>query len=148
LAFALAAALIACHDATGPAPLHPTATLLSGTWDEQGEVSGSADEWILSVSDTVIAGTGFWSAEACCGGTLQIVGHLHADSIFLAVKTIGNPFQPADEATPFVGTLIAGDEMLVSLVTTDPTARPFRMRKKQTVPSLSSLGRTGQQMIR
>jgi hypothetical protein len=125
-----AAALLACRDVTNPAPLHPTPALLSGTWDEEDEVSGSSEEWALSVNDTIITGNGSWSAEACCGGLLQIVGQLHADSIVLGIKRSGSPFGSPDQSTPYVGTLIAQNEMLVLHVTTDPTARPFRMRKK------------------
>ena len=125
-----AATLVGCRDVTNPAPFHVTPALLSGTWDEEDQVPGSSQEWNLSVDDTVITGTGGVSFEACCGATLQILGRVRADSIVLAITSSGGgPFHSTDQATHYVGRLIAQNEMLVFYVTTDPTATPFRMQR-------------------
>ena len=65
----IAAAVAACSDTLSPSPRN-----VDGTWAEEGEVPGSSNVWTLSVSGTDVVGTGTWSGEACCGGTLAIVG--------------------------------------------------------------------------
>lgn len=64
-------------------PLAPTPALLDGTWATLGEVPGSSEIWSLAAQGTDITGTGTWSGEACCAGTLAIVGTIRGDSVHL-----------------------------------------------------------------
>ena len=56
---------------------------LPGTWMAPFEVAGSDERWTLALSDTVISGTGTWSGEACCYGTVSVTGLLRGDSVHL-----------------------------------------------------------------
>lgn len=86
LAITLAAlAFAGCDDAlTGT--VTPTPSSLNGLWTRAGEVPGSSEQWNLSMTDTVISGTGTWTGEACCNGKLTAVGYVSRDSIHLDVK--------------------------------------------------------------
>ena len=66
-------------------PLAPSPELLDGTWATLGEVPGSSEIWTLTAQGTELAGTGSWSGEACCAGTLSIGGTISGDSIHLDV---------------------------------------------------------------
>ena len=118
-----AALLNGCSDAISPSP-----RILDGTWAEEGEVPGSSNRWTLAVSGTDVTGTGTWSGEACCGGTLAITGYVQGDSIYLAIKTTGSPFVSPDSTTAVVGVLRSSSEMAVSQPTR-PGSLEFRMRK-------------------
>ena len=75
-----------CSDSARPvvAPL----TVLNGTWRQLGEVPGSSEVWTLAVTAAGIAGTGTWTAEACCGGTTAITGAVDASGIHLDVRPV------------------------------------------------------------
>jgi hypothetical protein len=64
---------------------------LAGSWTKLDEVPGSSEHWVLSTQDTVVTGTGTWSAEACCGGTLTASGYVHGDSLHLEVTYLTDP---------------------------------------------------------
>lgn len=85
--------LVACGDGL----LTPTAAQLSGLWSRVGEVPGSSEQWNLSVSDTTITGTGHWTGEACCDGSLTVNGYITADSLHLEVRQF-NSRLPADSS--------------------------------------------------
>jgi hypothetical protein len=61
----------------------PDASTASGTWVALGQVPGSHERWILTVSGGAVQGTGDWSAEACCGGVVTITGTARRDSLLL-----------------------------------------------------------------
>jgi hypothetical protein len=58
---------------------------LGGTWITPNEVPGSSTVWTLSVNGTAVTGTGTWSGEACCGGTIAISGAVTNDEVILDV---------------------------------------------------------------
>jgi len=119
----IAVILAACSDALSPSP-----QLLDGTWRQEGEVPGSSNVWTLTVSEAGITGTGTWSGEACCGGTLAITGHVQGDSIYLAVKTTGSPFISPDSSVAIVAVLRSSTEM-AAFPRATPGSGEFRMRK-------------------
>ena len=61
----------------------PTAKTLQGSWATTDEVPGSGELWDLSVQGSSISGTGSWSGEACCAGTISLAGTITGDSIHL-----------------------------------------------------------------
>jgi len=82
---------------------------LNGSWTELDQVPGSSEHWTLSTKDTVVTGTGTWSGEACCAGTVTVAGYVRGDSVHLLVihvtdpKLSGGPRDPF--ASQFNGTL-------------------------------------------
>jgi hypothetical protein len=91
----IASLAIAC---SGADLLAPTADRLQGTWAATDEVPGSGEAWNLTVQGSEITGTGSWSGEACCSGTITLVGTIVGDSIHIDltfVKTNPPPTIPA-----------------------------------------------------
>jgi outer membrane protein assembly factor BamB len=56
---------------------------LPGTWMAPFAVPGSDERWTLALSGEVVSGTGTWSGEACCSGTVSLTGLLRGDSVHL-----------------------------------------------------------------
>lgn len=82
-------AVFAAFLATGCAADRTTAPDASldanGTWYALGEVPGSSEQWTLTVTGSVVTGNGTWTGEACCGGTVNVIGAAHADSLHLDI---------------------------------------------------------------
>jgi hypothetical protein len=53
--------------------LGPTGSI-SGTWAAPNEIPGSSFILVLTQDGTSVTGTGSWSGEACCQGTMQVAG--------------------------------------------------------------------------
>lgn len=75
-----------CSDSAQPVVVPPT--VLNGTWRQLGEVPGSSEVWTLAVTAAGIAGTGTWTAEACCGGTTAITGTVDAGGVHLDITPV------------------------------------------------------------
>jgi hypothetical protein len=109
----------------------PSTATLNGTWIRPNEVPGSHESWTLAVTGKTIAGTGDWSGEACCGGTIAITGTIANDGVHLdltVVTTVGNP-RPAFHEH-FDGTLTS-ESVLEGLLTPDGvTAAEVRMQRQ------------------
>ena len=85
----MAALLVACLSmACGGDLFAPTATTLQGRWSAVSEIPGSGESWDLSVQGSDITGTGSWSGEACCSGTLSLTGTIVGDSIHLDLTVV------------------------------------------------------------
>ena len=118
---------VACSDATSVPPFPDT---LNGTWTALDQVPGSSAQWNLTVSDTIITGTGTWSGEACCGGTLALNGYTSKDSVHVNITfTITNgvsrpPFHEHFDGVLQSTTLLVGQ---ISLEGGPPG--PTRLRK-------------------
>ena len=95
IAFACAVSINACSSDN---PIELGASTATGTWNAVGEVVGSADQWILTVSGSTVQGTGNWSREACCSGTAAIVGTVRGDSLQLDVTYLQT--QPTPGSAP------------------------------------------------
>lgn len=78
------AAALAC----GGDLLAPSALTLDGTWTRLDEVPGSSERWELSVEGATITGTGTWSGEACCAGSLTLEGTIARDSVHVDVTLV------------------------------------------------------------
>jgi hypothetical protein len=71
--------LVGCGNGLGPA------NDLSGTWAATYPFPGSSLVLNLRQEGTVITGTGTYVGEACCAGTLQVVGTYHRPSVNLSL---------------------------------------------------------------
>lgn len=58
---------------------------LNGLWIRTSEVPGSSEQWQLAVDGPRITGSGTWTGEACCDGTLAVTGTIVDDSIHVDV---------------------------------------------------------------
>jgi len=87
----------------------PSAKTLQGNWAAMDEVPGSGQLWDLSVQGTSINGTGSWSGEACCAGTISLTGTIAGDSIHVdltfVVTSSASPREPFHQH--FDGALIS-----------------------------------------
>jgi hypothetical protein len=131
----LAALLSGCRNSTEPSVIRPTADVVDGTWAEEDEVSGSGEQWSLSVQDTLVTGEGGWSLETCCGGNVTIVGHIRGDSLQLSVTSIRGPggiipsLAGSVTHSEYVAALSSPTEMSVA-APTGPSSTLFRMHKQ------------------
>lgn len=82
---ALACLATAC---SGSDLLRPTPQTLQGRWATANNIPGSGESWNLTVQESAISGTGSWSGEACCAGTLSITGTIVGDSIHLDLTVV------------------------------------------------------------
>ena len=81
LAFiALLSVAAGCADS---GPLSPER--LNGRWAKPDEVPGSSFAWTLAVDGSRVTGTGTWSGEACCGGTIAVAGDVTNGEVRLDV---------------------------------------------------------------
>ena len=101
---------VACSGATGL----PSA--LDGTWQHRDVAFAST--LTLSVEDNAISGTGQWSGEACCAGTVAVTGTVEGN-----IVTLDQVFTATSGALPlppftqhFVGTL-DGHDLLTGTAT-------------------------------
>ena len=85
----LALLSVVCLAACGGSDrIAPTPETLQGSWVAMNEVPGSGERWDLTVEGSAITGTGIWSGEACCSGTLSLVGTISGDSIHLDLTVV------------------------------------------------------------
>ena len=66
----------------------PTPETLQGHWATVNNIPGSGESWDLTVQESAISGTGSWSGEACCAGTLSLTGTIVGDSIHLDLTVV------------------------------------------------------------
>ena len=59
---------IGCADSTAPT------RLVTGTWTHDYQFPGMGFQMTLSAQGNIVSGTGTWSGEACCDGTVSVTG--------------------------------------------------------------------------
>ena len=86
----MAVLFIACLSMAcgGSGLLAPTPAALQGRWSAVSEIPGSGESWDLTVQESAITGTGSWSGEACCAGTMSLTGTIAGDSIHLDLTVV------------------------------------------------------------
>jgi hypothetical protein len=126
-----AIAIVGCgSDAVAPLP----STNLNGTWITADEVPGSSNIWTLTVAGSTVTGTGTWSGEACCGGTIAITGAITNGGVHLdltLLTTVGNPRPPVHEQ--FDGSLTSPD-VLQGVIAIDNGAASTRLVRQPVEP--------------
>ena|SRR5215467_14661340 len=103
----LSVVALACSDSTGL-----SSSTLDGTWVRLNEVPGSSERWDLTVNGSTITGTGTWSGEACCAGTLTVSGAIANGSIHVDVTLVTTGMTRPNVHEHFDGAL-ASPDMLV-----------------------------------
>jgi hypothetical protein len=104
--------VLGCSSSLGPGSI-------DGRWTQDGEPPGSSFEMDLVANGSSISGTGTWSSEACCSGTLAVSGTFDNGSVHLDITeteelpTAGAPIPSRFDGklvlSTLVGTLIVRD---------------------------------------
>ena len=112
--------------------LAPTPETLQGRWSTLNEIPGSGESWDLSVQGSAITGTGSWSGEACCAGTISLTGAISGDSIHLdltfVVTNSANPRAPFHER--FDGALTSRTVLRGTVTNDDGTSGEERLQRQ------------------
>ena len=110
----------------------PSAQTLQGSWAVMDEVPGSGEIWDLTVQGASISGTGGWTGEACCAGTISLTGAIMGDSIHLdltfVVTNSANPRAPFHEH--FDGALTSRTVLRGTVRNDDGTSAVERLQRK------------------
>jgi len=121
--------LAAC---TGSDLVTPTPETLQGRWSTVNEIPGSGESWDLTVQESAITGTGSWSGEACCSGTLSLAGTIAGDSVHLdltfVVTNSANPRAPFHEH--FDGALTSRTVLQGTVRNDDGTSGTERLQRQ------------------
>lgn len=105
--------VLGCSSTLGPESI-------DGRWAQDGEPAGSSFEMDLVASGSSISGTGTWSAEACCSGTLAVSGTFDNGSVHLDIsETEESPTAGATIPARFDGKVLLG-ALVGTLVVRDP----------------------------
>ena len=109
----------------------PSAATLDGTWAREFGFPGSSELWTVVVQGTRITGTGTWTGEACCSGTLTLTGAIinHTIHVDLTLVTTAG-VAGFDRHEQFDGILISSTE-LVGQGSTDGGPPAAERLKKQ-----------------
>lgn len=124
----VASLAIAC----GSDLLAPTADRLQGTWAATDEVPGSGEAWNLTVQGSAISGTGSWSGEACCSGTISLVGTIVGDSIHIDLTFVKTNPPPTSQHSQehFDGVLESATVLRGNISVDGGPAGPVKMHKQ------------------
>ena len=110
----------------------PSAETLQGSWAVMDEVPGSGEIWDLTVQGASISGSGGWTGEACCSGTLSLTGAISGDSIHLdltfVVTNSANPRPPFHQH--FDGALTSRTQLRGTVRNDDGTSAVERLQRK------------------
>lgn len=60
--------MVGCSDSTSP-------QLLNGTWRQDITIAGSGVDFTLTTNGDAVSGSGEWTGEACCSGTVTVDGN-------------------------------------------------------------------------
>ena len=67
------------------------APMIAGRWDQESMGPGSSFQMILRANGSTISGTGDWSGEACCAGSVSVTGTIHGVAVHLDIAQTGIP---------------------------------------------------------
>jgi hypothetical protein len=112
--------------------LAPTPESLQGRWATVNNIPGSGESWDLMVQGSAISGTGSWSGEACCAGTLSLTGTIAGDSIHVdltfVVTSSANPRAPFH--SHFDGALTSRTVLRGTVTNDDGTSGEERLQRQ------------------
>jgi hypothetical protein len=105
--------VVGCSNTLGPGSIN-------GRWAQDGEVAGNSFEMDLVANGSTVSGTGTWSGEACCSGTLVVAGTFDKGAVHLDItETIDTPSSGATIPSHFDGNLIL-NALVGTLTVRDP----------------------------
>jgi hypothetical protein len=86
-------------------PIEPSS--INGRWGGPPSVPGNSFEMDLVASGSAISGTGTWSGEACCAGTLAVTGTFDNGAVHLEItETVSSPPTAIGSVLTFDGRLL------------------------------------------
>jgi hypothetical protein len=121
----LACAVLACSDIASP-----SRSTLDGTWVRLDEVPGSSERWDLTVDGSSITGTGTWSGEACCSGTLTVNGTIAGETMHVDVTLVTAGTTRPDVHEHFDGVLATPDMLVGTGAFENGPAAQVRLRRQ------------------
>ena len=74
---------LGCSDLTSP-------ERLSGTWRQDITIPGSGVEFTLATNGNAVSGTGQWTGEACCSGTVTVDGNETGGDVKLSLTFVAD----------------------------------------------------------
>jgi hypothetical protein len=104
---------VGCSSAVGPGTI-------DGRWSQDGEPPGNSFEMDLVANGSTISGSGTWSGEACCSGTLAVNGTFNKGAVHLdIIQTVASATGGATVTSRFDGKLVLG-RLVGTLTVRDP----------------------------
>ena len=94
---------------------------IDGRWATPFTVPGSSFEMDLVANGSVISGTGAWSGEACCSGTVAVTGTIENATVHLdIVQTVVSPPSGFTDFSHFDGSLFVDGILRGTIMHRDP----------------------------
>ena len=79
---------------------------IAGRWSQPFDFPGSSFEMDLTTNGSRISGTGSWTGEACCAGTVSVTGTINGVAVHLDI-TETSTFHGGGGLSHFDGTLVS-----------------------------------------
>jgi hypothetical protein len=99
-------------------PIAPSS--INGKWSGAPSVPGNGFEMDLVANGSAISGTGTWSGEACCSGTVAVTGTFDNGAVHLDItRTVTSPPNGTTFFEQFDGNLFLG-ELIGRMTVPDP----------------------------
>lgn len=110
----LSAVAVGCSSSVAP-------TSIDGKWVEPFTVAGNGFEMDLVANGSTVSGTGTWSGEACCAGTVSVAGTINGSAVHLDItETIVSPGGGGTIFSHFDGKIILNQILRGTLQLRDP----------------------------
>ena len=95
----------ACSGLTGPG-------YLAGTWTQGGTFPGNSLQFTLNTDGDAVSGSGTWSGEACCDGTVTITGTVSGNDVTLSLLFVTRGGGLPPRTSQFTGKVMVGGTMV------------------------------------
>ena len=110
-----------CSDSTGPARLN-------GSWTHDYGFPGSSLSFTLATQGDAVSGTGIWTGEACCSGTVAITGTDTDGDVELDFAFTSTGGAAINSSSHFSGHLL-GPDILAGDIRSNDTVAPYEYRR-------------------
>ena len=112
---------VGCSDPTSPARLN-------GVWTHDYGFAGSSLSFTLTTHGTLVSGSGTWTGEACCSGTVVITGEDTGGEVNLDFLFTANGGVPPASTSHFTGRLV-DPNTLSGINASGGTSSPYEYRR-------------------
>ena len=110
----LSAVAVGCSNSVAPSSI-------DGKWVAPFTVPGNGFEMDLTANGSTVSGTGTWSGEACCSGTVSVAGTISNGRVHLDItETILSPGSGGTILSHFDGKIILNQVLRGTLQLRDP----------------------------
>jgi hypothetical protein len=104
-----------------------TASELAGTWTHDYGFPGSSFEMTLTTRANVVTGTGHWTGEACCAGSVAVNGLVENELVTLDLVLTAQGWPPSPFTQHFEGRILSSGLLLGTLTESGrPTSYTYR----------------------